>query len=264
MFYKREGYPDEGEVVLCTVTKVQPHSVFVRLDEFDKGGMIHISEVSPGRIRNIRDFVVEDKVIVCQVLRVNKDRGYIDLSLRRVNDNLKRKKIEVIKQEQKAEKIVEALAKEVQKQPLAVYKEIFTPISAHYTHLSQCFQEVSTGEITLEEVGVPSIYIKQLKEIIGQRIKPKEVYVGGKLMIQSYLPDGVEVIKQVLLAGIAKGKDMLTMTYLGAGVFNVLIKGEEYKEAEHILDSVLTTIQTELGKKGTYGFTREEKKATVA
>ena len=57
MFYRRIDFPEEGELVICTVTKVQSHSVFVRLDEFDKGGMIHISEVSPGRIRNIRDFV---------------------------------------------------------------------------------------------------------------------------------------------------------------------------------------------------------------
>lgn len=264
MFYKREGFPEEGEVVLCTVTKVQPHSVFVRLDEFDKGGMIHISEVSPGRIRNIRDFVVEDKVIVCQVLRVNRERGYIDLSLRRVNDNLKRKKIEEIKQEQKAEKIVETLAQEIKKQPLTVYKEIFTPISKHYTHLNQCFQDVSKGDVTLEDIGVPSAYIKQLKEIIEQRIKPKEIYIGGKLMIQSYLPDGVEVIKSSLVAGIAKGRDVLTMTYLGGGAFNVLVKGEEYKEAEQILNTVLETIEEALGKKGTFSFTREEKKAVVA
>src|SRR3989338_2481000 len=106
MLYRRLGFPEDGELVLCTVTKVQSHSVFVRLDEFDKGGMIHISEVSPGRIRNIRDFVKEDKIVVCQVLRVSRERGYIDLSLRRVNDNQKRKKLEEIKQEQKAEKII--------------------------------------------------------------------------------------------------------------------------------------------------------------
>lgn len=263
MFYRREGFPEEGEVVLCTVTKVQPHSVFVRLDEFDKGGMIHISEISPGRIRNIRDFVVEDKVVVCQVLRVNKERGYIDLSLRRINENLRRKKIEEIKQEQKAEKIVEALAVQLKKQPLAVYKEIFNAVSPHYTHLSHCFQDVAKGDVTLEEIGIPPHYSKQLGEIIEQRIKPKEVYVGGKLMLQSYLPDGVEIIKEALLAAMAKGKEALTITYLGAGAFNILVRSEEYKYAEQILNAVLETIRNSIGKRGMFGFTREEKKAVV-
>jgi translation initiation factor 2 subunit 1 len=263
MFYKREGFPEDGEIVLCTVTKVQPHSVFVRLDEYDKGGMIHISEISPGRIRNIREFVVEDKVIVCQVLRVNKERGYIDLSLRRVNENLKRKKIEEIKQEQKAEKIIETLSQELKKQPLALYKEIFTPISKQYIMLHQCFQDAAKGDITLEEAGVPAQYTKQLQEIIEQRIKPKEVFVGGKLMLQSYDSTGVEIIKHALLDGIAKGKEALTISYLGAGAFNVIVKAEEYKDAEQILTSVLQIIEQSIGKKGTYSFVREEKKAVA-
>ena len=85
MLFKKQGFPEEGELVLCTVTSVQFHSVFVDIDEYGKGGMIHISEVSPGRIRNIRDFVREGKVIVCKVLKIHPDRGHIDLSLRRVS-----------------------------------------------------------------------------------------------------------------------------------------------------------------------------------
>ena len=107
MLLKKEDFPEEDELVMCTVTKVQFHSVFVRLDEYDKSGMIHISEVSPGRIRNIRDFVKESKKIVCKVLGITKEKGHIDLSLRRVTETQKRNKVDEIKQQQKAEKILE-------------------------------------------------------------------------------------------------------------------------------------------------------------
>ncbi|MBI5072781.1 S1 RNA-binding domain-containing protein [Candidatus Woesearchaeota archaeon] len=265
MFYRRSGYPEEGELVICTVTKVQSHSVFVRLDEFDKGGMVHISEVSPGRIRNIRDFVKEDKVIVCMVLRINQERGYIDLSLRRVNEGQKRKKLEEIKQEQKAEKIIEAVAQELKKKPEQLYQEIYTPISKHYLLLHQCFQDFIKNEVSFEDVGVPAQYIKQLSEIVIQRIKPKEVYIGGKIMLQSYAPNGVELVKNALLAGIAQGKEVLQMTYLGGGAYNVLIKGEEYKEAEQVLNKVLHAVETSVPKgKATFSFIREEKKAQAA
>ncbi len=43
MLYRREGLPEEDELVLCTVTAVQHHSVFAKLDEYAKTGMIHIS-----------------------------------------------------------------------------------------------------------------------------------------------------------------------------------------------------------------------------
>jgi len=113
MLLKKEGFPEEDELAICTVTKVQFHSVFANLDEYGKGGMIHISEVSPGRIRNIRDFVKEGKKVVCKVLRINTDRGHIDLSLRRVTEGQKRNKIDELKQEQKAEKILEFVAKDL-------------------------------------------------------------------------------------------------------------------------------------------------------
>ena len=115
MLYKRQGFPEEGEIVLCTVSKINPNSIFANLNEFGKSGMIHISEISPGRIRNIRDYVTENKVIVCKVLRINRERGHIDLSLRRVNETVKRNKLAEIKQEQVAEKIIENLAKNAKK-----------------------------------------------------------------------------------------------------------------------------------------------------
>src|SRR3990167_8225509 len=113
MLLKKEGFPEEDELVLCTVTKIFHNGVFVDLDEYAKGGMIHISEVSPGRIRNIRDFVVEGKKVVCKVLRVDGEKGHIDLSLRRVNEGQKKIKINEIKMEQRAEKIIEFAAKKL-------------------------------------------------------------------------------------------------------------------------------------------------------
>jgi translation initiation factor 2 subunit 1 len=98
---KKTGFPEEGELLLCTVTKIFGHSVFVNIEEYGRSGMVHISEISPGRIRNLRDYVVEGKKIVCAVLRVNKEKGHVDLSLRRVNEGQRRKKLEQIKQEQK-------------------------------------------------------------------------------------------------------------------------------------------------------------------
>src|SRR5210317_1898406 len=103
MLLQKKGFPLEDELVLCTVTNIHFHSVFAKMDEYDnKTGLIHISEISPGRIRNIRDYVVEGKKVICKVLKIDEGRGHIDLSLRRVNDGQKREKNSQLKQEQKA------------------------------------------------------------------------------------------------------------------------------------------------------------------
>lgn len=264
MFYRRTGFPEEGELVLCTVTKVQSNSVFVRLDEYEKSGMIHISEISAGRIRNIRDFVKEDKVIVCVILRVNKERGYIDLSLRRVNEGQRRNKIEEIKQEQKAEKIIEVVAGELKKKTEDAYHDIYMPISKYYSNLHQCFQDVVKGEVGLEELGIPFNYIKPLQEAVQQRMKPKELYVGGKLSLYSYASQGVEIVKNALLAGVRHGLGRLQIRYLGGGIYDIIIKGEEYKDAEHLLNKVINAIKSAIPKgKAIMTFTREEKKAVI-
>src|SRR3989338_10823554 len=124
MLYRREGYPGEDELVLCTVTKVLGHAVFVNLDEYDKGGLVHISEIAPGRIRNIREYVELSKKIVCKVLRIDSERGHIDLSLRRVSEIEKKNKLEEIKQEQKAEKVIEMVSKAAGRKMDEVYEII--------------------------------------------------------------------------------------------------------------------------------------------
>lgn len=233
MLYKREGLPEESELVLCTVTKIFHNCVFVELDEFGLDGMIHISEVSPGRIRNIRDFVKEGKKVVCKVLRVNKEKLQVDLSLRRVNAGQRREKVNEIKQEQKSEKIVEFISKDLKKDFTKLYHEVAPKILARYLFLYQCFDDIVKDGVKLEDLGIEKKTAKKLTEIIKQRIKPAEIVIGGDLVLSSYAPDGVEIIKKALKK--AKLNDSVDIRYKGAGKYSVSVKAADYKEAEKIL-----------------------------
>ena len=132
MYYRKSGYPSEHEIVLRTVTKVLYHSVFASLDEYDKQGMLHISEIAPGRIRTLRDYVKEGKKIICKILKVNLEKGHIDLSLRRVNESQRREKNSQIKQEIKAEKIIENIAKDLKLDKVKLYDQISEKIFEKY------------------------------------------------------------------------------------------------------------------------------------
>ena len=155
MLLKKKGFPEEDELVLCVVSKIQYHSIFAQLDEYDKQGMIHISEVSPGRIRNIRDYVKEGKVVVCKVLRINQEKGYIDLSLRRVTEMQRRNKLDAIKQEQKAEKILEIFAEQQKADFKKLYIQLSEIILKEYDYLHHCFEDVVESNLSLESVGIP-------------------------------------------------------------------------------------------------------------
>src|SRR3989344_7500317 len=145
MFIK-EGLPEQGNLVMCTVKKILFHSVFVDLDEYNQiEGMVHISEISPGRIRNIRDYVKEGKKIVCKVLRVNQERKQIDLSLRRVNQNERIIKSTEFKQERKAEKMLESLAKDLKISPDELFKTFGKKLIENYSSLNNGFLEFASN-----------------------------------------------------------------------------------------------------------------------
>lgn len=235
MLFKKQGFPEDGELVLCTVTSVQFHSVFVDIDEYGKSGMIHISEVSPGRIRNIRDFVKEGKKIVCKVLRINEEKGHIDLSLRRVNESEKRRKIDDIKKEQDSEKIVEMAAGKIGIKTEQLFREISEKIAKDYASLHEFFEAAVKDESLLETLGIDKKHLKVIEETIKQRIKPAEVSITGKLKITTYAPDGIDIIKESLKKAEDAAKGKININYLGSGLYRFMIKAPDYKEAEKLI-----------------------------
>jgi len=258
MLFKKQGFPDEGDLVLCTVTSVQFHSVFVDMDEYVKGGMIHISEVSPGRIRNIRDFVKEGKKVVCKVLRINQEKGYIDLSLRRVNESEKRRKIENVKREQNAEKIVEIAAKKIGIKTEELYHFIADKISKNYSSLYQCFEDASKDGSLLDRLGIDSKFQKPIFEVIQLRIKPTEVEIYGKMKITTYAPEGVNIIKESLQKAYEASGSRVGINYLGSGLYRFMVKAPDYKEAEKIMKNATeAAIQNTTKQAGIAEFTRD-------
>ena len=86
-------WPESGDLVIATIESVMDYGAYANLDEYNKRGFLHISEISSARIRNVRDFVREKQKMVLKVVHVNLEKGHIDLSLRRVT---KRERIEKI------------------------------------------------------------------------------------------------------------------------------------------------------------------------
>jgi translation initiation factor 2 alpha subunit (eIF-2alpha) len=101
---------EEGDIVLCTVDRIVGTVVFVKIDSEEKGGSIILSEIAPGRIRNLREYVIPKKRIVCKVLRVS--GGTISLSLRRVTQKEKKEALEIYNQERSYNNILRSVLKE--------------------------------------------------------------------------------------------------------------------------------------------------------
>ncbi|KAG9048196.1 hypothetical protein FS837_000542 [Tulasnella sp. UAMH 9824] len=86
MRYYRQRFPEIDDLVMVQVRQIAEMGAYVKLLEYDNiEGMILLSELSRRRIRSIQKLIRVGRNEVVVVLRVDKEKGYIDLSKRRVS-----------------------------------------------------------------------------------------------------------------------------------------------------------------------------------
>ncbi len=257
MLYHRTGIPEEDEIVLCKVTEIFPNSVFVELVEYHQQGMVHISEIAPGRIRNLREYVTISREIVCKVLRIDREKGHIDLSLRRVNSTEREQKLEDLKQELKAEALIAALSKKLNVKVEELYRTIAAAVFKEYSHLYLCFKELVSGEADLEKLGLEKKLAEEVTAAVLDKFKPEKIFLKGEIRLQTYDSNGLRKIKTVL-ADVEKVSPSISLSYLGAGRYRLVIEDVDYKPAEKKWGKVGDVIEKFKDKISTASLLREK------
>jgi len=258
MAVKKAEWPETGELVLVSVQRITDYGAYVTLDEYGKEGLLHISEVSSGWVRNIREFVREGQKTVLKVLRVNTEKGHVDLSLRRVSRHERREKILSWKKERKAEGLMRSVSEKL-KMPV---EELYTKTEAIEEKFGGLYEALERaaleGPDPLTEVGLPKDIAVAMAEIAKDKIRPPMVKIKGLLELQCMKPNGIIHIKEALLSAqkIEKPKDTRIRLYaVAAPKYAVEVLAEDYKEAEKILqkasEAAIKTI-TNAGGTGTF------------
>ena len=231
----KKDYPDEGELVVGTVAQVQNFGAFVSLDEYpDREGFIHIAEVATGWVKRIRNHIKEKQKVVCKVMNVDKSKGHVDLSLKRVNEHQKREKIQAWKNAQKSEKLMEMLSKKLGKTVEQCYKEFGNDLIKKYDSLYAAFEECSYDLETLKNDGFKGDWLKEFDTISKDNISVPFVEIKGHIIIDSWLPNGVEHIRTAL-SNAEKGQfeDVeIKIKYIAAPQYMITVKAPDYKIAE--------------------------------
>lgn len=264
MVLKRAEWPEADDFAIAVATKVAPYGAYVTLPEYgDKEGFIHISEVSSTWVRNIRNHIHENQRVVVKVLKVDPEKGHIDCSLRRVSTEAKRAKNNDWKRAQKAEKLLELVAKENDMTLEDVYKKIGWPMEDVFGEIYAGLEKASDGGVeVLEEVQATKKLKKQVADLAQQRIEIPSVEIDGEMTIMVPGPSGVRVIRDALTKGLEKGeqheKSTTEIYTLGSPRYKLRIVSPDYKEAEDILSEVLGLItRTVESGQGSISFARK-------
>jgi len=209
---------------MCTVDRIVGTVVFVKIDE-DGEGNITLSEIAPGRIRNLREYVVPKKKIVCKVLRISGDR--IDLSLRRVT----KKEQKEIKEQYKQEKSYISILKSVLKEDTdKIVKEI-----SKQGKVYNFLQEAKQNNKELEKIVGKENSEKILRIIDSQ--KQKKAIIKKEIFLTTTESNGLELIKNIF-----KNITNAEIKYISAGKYILQTKSTDIKTADKNLKEILKNI----------------------
>jgi len=225
------------------VVRLTDYGVYVKLDEYaGREALVHISEISTTWVKNIRDHAREGQKLVLKVLRVNPQRGQIDLSLRRVTGREKTEKLLGWKKNRKAESILKAAAEKLHADPNKI-EEIKTTILLKYPSIFDALEEsAESGEKTFTKVDMEPEWAATLAETAKQKIKIDTADVEATVEISSTKPDGVDHVKAALSSAekvkIPRSASVTVYT-IGAPKYKIEVTARDYDEAETILQEAV-------------------------
>ena len=244
--------------MVCTVREITSHGIYVNLDQYDgTNGFLHVSEISTGWVRNIDRVAKVSQKLILKVIRVNRARREIDLSLRQVTNEERRAKVIEWKREERALAIIDAV-----KNKLGIdngrAREIRHNLEEHFGTLYTALETAARkGEKGLAQAELTEREAKVISEIAAEKIIPPRYEVGALVEVSSRSPEGIEQVKKTLMAAAGSQSAEVHITYAGAPRYRVRITADDYKQAEKALDGVIERIKDGVGKHDVFSFKRE-------
>ncbi|KAH0835810.1 hypothetical protein J3R83DRAFT_9668 [Lanmaoa asiatica] len=218
------------ELVMVQVRQIAEMGAYVKLLEYDNiEGMILLSELSRRRIRSIQKLIRVGRNEVVVVLRVDREKGYIDLSKRRVSPEditkceeryMKSKAVASIMRhvaskipaidtpvptEEEGAVVEEASGGSSEEARLEkLYEQVAWPLGKIYGHPYDAFKLALTEQDTVFSslVNPPSpATIATLTSTIARRLTPQPIKLRADIELTCYTPAGIDAIKKALRAG---------------------------------------------------------------
>ncbi|XP_071934464.1 eukaryotic translation initiation factor 2 subunit alpha homolog [Coffea arabica] len=219
-------YPEVDQAVMIQVKSMADSGAYVSLLEYNNiEGMILFSELSRRRIRSISSLIKVGRIEPVMVLRVDKEKGYIDLSKRRVSEE----DIQACEERYNKSKLVHSIMRHVAETMKIDLEDLYIhvgwPLYRKYGHAFEAFKLIVSdpdsvlNSLTREvkEVGpdgqevskvVPAIS-EEVKDAlvknIRRRMTPQPLKIRADIEMKCFQFDGVLHIKEAMRKAEAAG-----------------------------------------------------------
>jgi translation initiation factor 2 subunit 1 len=251
--------PEIGEIVIATITKISDHGAYVTLDEYNKiQGFLHVSEIAPGWVRKVNKYVREGEKKVLLVKTVERGRKEIDLSLKQISKDQRKKKLRDVKRFEKEQGILKNIEEKSELTTKQI-EELEDKFLAKYDSVYDAMLNIAIkGSAEINDLKLQKKVMTVIEDICA-KMKLPSVELRGILEISNNKSNGVELIKKTLTEAEKFEDAKIEITYLGAPKYRLSLVAQDFKTAEKSLKPILEKIEKNVKKQnGVYNFTREE------
>jgi translation initiation factor 2 subunit 1 len=210
-FYENK-YPEIESVVMVNVRNIADMGAYVSLLEYNNiEGMILLSELSRRRIRSIHKLIRVNRNEIVMVLRVDKEKGYIDLSKRRVSPEDVAKCEDRFNKAKAVHGVLRHLAERRKYYLEDLYENIGWPLYKKFGHAYDAFklaisEDKNAGD-PFADLDVPQDLKDELKTYILRRLAPQPIKIRSDIEVSCFTYEGIDAIREALFAGMALGSE---------------------------------------------------------
>ena len=255
-FYENK-YPEIESVVMVNVRNIADMGAYVSLLEYDNiEGMILLSELSRRRIRSIHKLIRVNRNEVVMVLRVDKEKGYIDLSKRRVSPEDVAACEDRFNKAKAVHGVLRHLAERRKLYLEDLYEKIGWPLYKKYGHAYDAFKMAISEDKTVadpfSELDVPAEMIEELKTYILRRLAPQPIKIRSDVEVSCFTYEGIDAIKTALNAGIEVGTDQspIRIKLIAPPIYVLSTTTLEKEAGIALLNKSIDTIREKITEKG--------------
>ncbi|BBD72602.1 translation initiation factor IF-2 subunit alpha [Sulfodiicoccus acidiphilus] len=240
MIKKRNKIPSVGDLVIGTVRDIFDYGSYLVLDEYSNvQAFLPWSEIASKWVRNVRNVIKEGEKKVVKVIRVDEKRGTVDVSLKKVTDDERKKKLLLWKKEQRADKILEIVAVKLGKTEDEAYEQVGWKLEDVYGTIMDGLEKgVKEGEEVLVKVGVPREWVKPLLDEASKHVEERKVKLSKVVSVRTTEKEGIEVIRKFLSTALDSEGNVRIYT-IGAPRYKIEVTGVEPKEVNKELERIL-------------------------
>ena len=251
--------PEIGEIVIATITKISDHGAYVTLDEYNKiQGFLHVSEIAPGWVRKVHRYVKEGEKKVLLVKKVGSERREIDLSLKQISKEQRKKKLLDVKRFEKEQGVLKNIQEKSELTTKQI-EELEDKFLSKYDSVYDAMLNIAIkGNAEIDDLKLQKKVLVIIEDICS-KMKLPSVELRGILEISNNQSNGVELIQKTLSDAENVEDAKIEITYLGAPRYRLSLVAQDFKTAEKSLKPILEKIEKNVKKQsGLYNFTREE------